>query len=136
MGDIEPVVVVIVDDHGLFSRGLELLLSAASEGRIKVAGRTESAEEAGIPLPHLRLLRTVAPAHAAATGKRLPINGAGVAGAAFADLGFPPAVVRGFALLARTAGIVGHLAEEMTEPIGRQLWLDVEHRVTYTADPQ
>jgi two-component system, NarL family, nitrate/nitrite response regulator NarL len=42
----EPIVVVIVDDHGLFSRGLELLLSAASEGRIKVAGRTESADEA------------------------------------------------------------------------------------------
>ena len=42
----EPIVVVIVDDHGLFSRGLELLLSAASEGRIKVAERTESADEA------------------------------------------------------------------------------------------
>ena len=46
MGETEPIVVVIIDDHGLFSRGLELLLSAASEGRIKVAGRTESAEEA------------------------------------------------------------------------------------------
>ncbi len=88
------------------------------------------AEEAGIALPHLTLLRTVAEVHAAATGKSLPINGAGVAGAAFADLGFPPAIVRGFALLARTAGIVGHLAEEMEHPIGRRLWLDVEHRVT------
>jgi two-component system nitrate/nitrite response regulator NarL len=46
VGGAEPIVVVIVDDHGLFSRGLELLLSAASEGRIKVAGRTESAEDA------------------------------------------------------------------------------------------
>jgi len=46
VGETEPIVVVIIDDHGLFSRGLELLLSAASEGRIKVAGRTESAEEA------------------------------------------------------------------------------------------
>ncbi|HVW31765.1 MAG TPA: response regulator transcription factor [Acidimicrobiia bacterium] len=46
MNTPEPIVVVIVDDHGLFSRGLELLLSAASEGRIKVAERTESAEEA------------------------------------------------------------------------------------------
>jgi citrate synthase len=88
------------------------------------------AEEAGIPIPHLTLLRTVAEVHAAATGKALPINGAGVAGAAFADLGFPPAIVRGFALLARTAGLVGHLAEEMEHPIGRQLWLDVEHRAT------
>ena len=46
MSTPEAIVVVIVDDHSLFSRGLELLLSAASEGRIKVAGRTESAEEA------------------------------------------------------------------------------------------
>src|SRR5919106_638168 len=86
------------------------------------------AEEAQIPIPHLTVLRTVAEVHAAATGKALPINGAGVAGAAFADLGLPPAIIRGFALLARTAGLVGHLAEEMEHPIGRQLWLDVEHR--------
>ena len=46
MADNEAIVVVIIDDHGLFSRGLELLLSAASEGRVKVAARTESAEEA------------------------------------------------------------------------------------------
>jgi citrate synthase len=88
------------------------------------------AEEAGIPIPHLTVLRTVAEVHAAATGKALPINGAGVAGAAFADLGLPPAIIRGFALLARTAGLVGHLAEEMDHPIGRQLWLDVEQRAT------
>jgi citrate synthase len=94
------------------------------------------AAETRIPTPHLAMLQTVADAHAAASGKRLPINGAGVAGAAFVDLGFAPEIVRGFALLARTAGIVGHLAEEMTDPIGRQLWLDVEHRATYTADGQ
>ena len=88
------------------------------------------AEEAQIPIPHLTLLRTVAEIHAAASGKALPINGAGAAGAAFADLGFTPAIVRGFALLARTAGLVGHLAEEMEHPIGRRLWLDVEHRAT------
>ena len=40
------VTVVLIDRDLLFSRGLELLLSAASEGRIKVAERTESAEEA------------------------------------------------------------------------------------------
>jgi citrate synthase len=81
------------------------------------------------------MLRAVAEAHAAATGKALPINGAGVAGAAWADLGFAPEIIRGFALLARTAGLIGHLAEEMTDPIGLRLWLDVEHRATYTAEP-
>ena len=91
------------------------------------------AAEAGIATPHLDALRTVAEVHTAATGRRLPVNGAGVAGAVFADLGFPPGIVRGFALLARTAGLVGHLAEEMADPIGRRLWLDVEHRAVYTA---
>jgi citrate synthase len=90
------------------------------------------AGEAGIPLPHLEALRAVAAAHAAATGRALPINGAGVAGAAFADLGFPPDIVRGFALLARTAGLVAHLAEEMEHPIGRRLWRDVEDRAVHS----
>ena len=94
----------------------------------------EIAGEAGIPTPHLDLLRTVAEVHAAVSGKRLPINGAGAAGAAFADLGFPPAIVRGFALMARTAGLVGHLAEEMADPIGPRLWLEVEHRASRTGE--
>ena len=58
----------------------------------------------------------------------LPINGAGVAGAALADLGFPARIVRGFALLARTAGLVAHLAEEMQRPLGMPLFRDVERR--------
>jgi citrate synthase len=93
------------------------------------------AEEAGLLGPHLALLRQVAQVHEAATGKVLPINGAGVAGAALADLGFPPALVRGFALLARTAGLVGHLAEEMAHPIGMSLYREVDRRAVYRAEP-
>jgi citrate synthase len=93
------------------------------------------AEEAGFLGPHLRLLRHVAVAHRAVSGNVLPVNGAGVGGAALADLGFPASLVRGFALLARTAGIVGHLAEEMTQPIGMALYREVDHRAVYTAEP-
>jgi two-component system nitrate/nitrite response regulator NarL len=53
-GSDQPIVVVIVDDHGLFSRGLELLINAASEGRIRVAGRTEDAAEALTLVRHHR----------------------------------------------------------------------------------
>ena len=49
------------------------------------------AEETGQLGPHLRRLRELAEAHAKQTGRELPINGAGVAGAALADLGFPAA---------------------------------------------
>jgi citrate synthase len=76
--------------------------------------------------PHLRLLEHVADAHARQTGRRLPINGAGSAGAALADLGFDWRIIRGFALLARTAGLLGHLAEEMRGSMAMPLWRAVE----------
>lgn len=89
------------------------------------------AEDTGLLGDHLAKLREVAAAYAAQTGRELPINGAGVAGAALADLGFPAPLLRGFALLARTAGLLGHLAEEMQSPIGMRLYREVDERAKY-----
>jgi citrate synthase len=95
------------------------------------------ARECGLAGPHLHLLSLVAEAHAQRTGRVLPINGAGAAGAALADLGFAPAVVRGWALLARTAGLVAHLAEEMNHPLGMPLWREIDRRANPRAhDPE
>jgi citrate synthase len=90
------------------------------------------ASELALRGPHLDLLELVADVQAEQSGRRLPINGAGAAGAALADLGFDWRIIRGFALLARTAGLLGHLAEEMRDPIGGPLWEAVEHDVTAT----
>ena len=89
------------------------------------------AEETGLKGSYLERLERVAAVHAEQTGKELPINGAGVAGAALADLGFPVPLLRGFALLARTAGLLGHLAEEMQSPIGMRLYREVDERAKY-----
>ena len=69
--------------------------------------------------------------HQETTGKHLPVNGAGAGGAALVDVGVPPASVRGFVLIARTAGLVAHLAEEAEHPIGRPLWLETEERASH-----
>jgi citrate synthase len=90
------------------------------------------AEETGLTGRYLSRLSEVAAAHARQTGRELPVNGAGVAGAALADLGFPPALLRGFALLARTAGLLGHLAEELQSPIGMRLYREVDERAIYS----
>jgi citrate synthase len=87
------------------------------------------AAEARVLGPNLRALRMVEAAQAQQSGRPLPINGAGAAGAALADLGFDPAIVRGFALLARTAGVVAHLAEEMSQPLGMPLFRELDRRL-------
>lgn len=86
------------------------------------------AGETGLLGDHLRLLRGVADASARASGRALPINGAGAGGAALVDAGLPPSSVRGFVLIARTAGLVAHLAEEREHPVGMPLYREVEER--------
>lgn len=89
-----------------------------------------SAEE-GVQGPHLLLFEAIGRVHPQIIGRTLPLNGAGVCGAALCDLGFDVDSLRGFALLARTAGLLGHIAEEMRRPIGLQLYHDVDLATNY-----
>ena len=93
------------------------------------------AEEEGLLGPHLRLFAAIGRVHPDILGRRLPLNGAGVCGAALADLGLPVEMLRGFALLARAAGLLGQLAEERRRPIGMDAYLTVDRNAVYV-DPE
>jgi citrate synthase len=71
----------------------------------------ELAEEAGTAGAHVAAARAVEGVFTAA-GKALPINVDGAIGAVLADLGFEPAVMNGFFMIARVPGLVAHVAEE------------------------
>lgn len=91
------------------------------------------AKEENVFGPHLALFQAIGEVHESILGKKLPLNGAGVGGAALADLGLPIDLLRGFALLARTAGLVGHLAEERENPIGPDVYNSVDRNAIYEA---
>ena len=76
--------------------------------------------------PHLQLFEAIGRVHAEVLGRTLPLNGAGVCGAALADLGLPLELLRAFALLARTAGLIGQLAEELRHPVANDIFLSVD----------
>ncbi|MFD2414861.1 citryl-CoA lyase [Amycolatopsis pigmentata] len=91
----------------------------------------EIAEEEGLLGPHIRLMLRVQ-AHAAAGATRpLPLNAGGASGALLCDLGIATPGLRGVALVSRAAGLVGHVLEEASAPIGRWLWDTAENSVTY-----
>jgi len=89
------------------------------------------AEQEGLRGPHLRLFEAIGRVHPQVLGRTLPLNGAGTCGAALADLGLPVGLLRGFALLARTAGLLGHLAEEQHRPLGMDIYLTVDRNAEY-----
>lgn len=84
------------------------------------------ATEEGCYGPHLSLFAAIGRVHPQVLGRTLPLNGAGVCGAALADLGLPLELLRGFALLARTAGLIGQLAEELHRPVANEIFLSVD----------
>jgi citrate synthase len=92
------------------------------------------ADEEGLHGPHLRLFEAIGRVHEQVLGRRLPLNGAGVCGAALADLGLPVELLRGFALLARAAGLLGQIAEERRSPIGMDAYLAIDRNAQYV-DP-
>jgi citrate synthase len=92
------------------------------------------AEEEGLRGPHLRLFEAIGRVHEQVLGRRLPLNGAGVCGAALADLGLPVELLRGFALLARAAGLLGQIAEERRRPIGMSAYLTIDRHAVHV-DP-
>jgi len=94
------------------------------------------AAEEGVSGPHLALFAAIGRVHPEVLGKTLPLNGAGVCGAALAALGLPLELLRAFALLARTAGLIGQLAEELRPPVANDIFLSVDRHNRPTApDP-
>jgi citrate synthase len=95
----------------------------------------EIAAEEGVRGPHLRLFEAIGRVHPQVLGRTLPLNGAGVCGAVLADLGLPLSLLRGFALLARCAGLLGQLAEEQRRPIANDIYMNVDRNAVYV-DPE
>ena len=93
----------------------------------------ELADARGISGPHVLLAREFRPAVAAAWGKPLTMNVSLPIAAVMLDLGFPAASVKAIPVLARTAGLLAHLAEEQQQPIGFLMAGKAEEAISYEA---
>ena len=78
----------------------------------------ELADARGASGAHVLLARCLRDGVAETWDKPLTMNVALPIAAVLLDLGFPPAAVKAVPILARTAGLLAHLAEEQEEPIG------------------
>jgi citrate synthase len=89
------------------------------------------ADERGASGPHIRLARALRDAVAEAWGKPLTLNVSLAIAAVMLDVGFGPATVRAIPILARTASLLAHLAEEEESPIGFLLAAKAEEAIEY-----
>jgi citrate synthase len=85
------------------------------------------ARETGFDGPYVRLMEAIG-AEATLQAKRpLPVNVTGAMAAVASEMGIPWKICRGLAVSARAVGLVGHILEEMRQPMADELYLRIEH---------
>jgi citrate synthase len=94
----------------------------------------ELADSRGASGPHVALARRFRDAVAEVWGKPLTMNVAMPIAAVMLDLGFRSSAVKAVPILARTAGLLAHLAEEQEQPLGLVLARAAEEAIEYRND--
>jgi citrate synthase len=88
------------------------------------------AEDNGMSGKYIALMKLIGAEAERASGKVLPINATGALGAICCEFGFPWKIVRGFGVMARAIGLVGHILEESETPMAHEIWHDIEARAS------
>jgi citrate synthase len=91
----------------------------------------ELADERRVSGRNIALARQVREAVTEAYGRPLTMNVAMPIAAVMLDLGFPASAVKAVPILARTASLLAHLAEEREQPLGFHMASAAEHSIRY-----
>lgn len=94
----------------------------------------ELAKQRGVASRHVAIAEALGRGVDAAWGRPLVMNVSMPIAAVLLDLGFPASIVQAIPILARTASLLAHLAEEQKAPIGFAMAAAAEEAVIYERD--
>ncbi|MCB9676658.1 MAG: citryl-CoA lyase [Alphaproteobacteria bacterium] len=91
----------------------------------------ELARSLGIAGSHVEAIELLSATIDRESGKHVTINATGAIAAVLSDCDVPAEILRGFALISRCAGLVGHIREEQVEPAMHAMWHGAESAVRH-----
>lgn len=94
----------------------------------------EVAKSQGVAGKHISAIQSLSSAIDKTYGKHITINATGAIAAALGDCGVPAEIMRGFAIITRAAGLVGHIHEEQQKPAMRAIWEAADAAVPYDGE--
>lgn len=89
------------------------------------------AQAEGLAGRHVAALKVLSEQVDAVYGRHLTINATGASAALLGEIGIPQKVMRGVAVVSRSAGLVGHIHEESCQPSGAFIWETVDEAIPY-----
>jgi len=91
----------------------------------------EIAREEGVAGAHVAAVQALSRAVDEVHGKHITLNVTGAIAALLGDCGVPREILRGFSIIARAAGLVGHVHEEQQKPAMRAIWETADQAIPY-----
>jgi len=88
------------------------------------------AQATGYDGPYIRLMTAIGIEAERQLKRSLPVNVTGAMAAVASEMRIPWQICRGLAVAARSVGLVGHILEEMRQPIATALYLRTEHEAS------
>ncbi|SAL65273.1 citrate synthase-like protein [Caballeronia arvi] len=88
------------------------------------------AQETGYDGPYIRLMTAIGRQAERKLDRALPVNVTGAMAAVASEMGIQWRICRGLAVAARAVGLVGHILEEMRQPLATALYLRTEHEAS------
>jgi citrate synthase len=89
------------------------------------------AEQEGVQGRYIDALRLLAAQVDEVYGRHITINATGASAALLGEIGIPQKVMRGVAVVSRSAGLVGHIHEETMNPSGAYIWETVDEAIPF-----
>jgi citrate synthase len=89
------------------------------------------ARETGVYGRYCELLQALSKISSERRKRLIPVNVTGAIGAIALDMGYPWQITKAFALIGRTLGAIGHIAEEIQNPMATQIDAAIKQSLVY-----
>lgn len=94
------------------------------------------ARETGFAGRYVELMENIGAEASVQYGRPLPLNVTGAMAAIASEFRLPWKMCRGLAVAARAVGLVGHIIEEMRQPMAEEIYYRIEHEATEHSRPR
>jgi len=130
--DLDAIAASIFDDYAARKQRLPGIGHRThAEGDPRADRLFAVAQETGVYRRYCELLQALSKLASERRKRLIPVNVTGAIAAIALDMGFPWQITKAFALIGRTLGVMGHIAEEIRNPMATQIDAAIKQAIVY-----